>query len=190
VFLLLGIAGAVVPNRRGLFVGALAAVGMLMVLVGSYRSYHRISQERDELRARLEPVAPRFTIKAGVPYAGIPAAVNSLIIPDVHVVNWSNAPIDLRFTLLAADGSGSLGSDTRWSRASFGGTILPNPMHVDPHSSRGGRLAWIHHGGDLTQYLIAGVVLHVLDELSGLRIHIPLPTTSRGFDYPENVPAT
>jgi hypothetical protein len=127
-------------------------------------------------------------IKAGVPYAGIPSAVNSLIIPDVHVLNRSDGSLELTFTLLAADGSGPFESATTSARTVSAGTeVLPNPMHLDPHSSRKGRLAWLHGGGDPTKYVIAGVVLNVLDERSGLLVDIPLPTA--GFNYPETMTA-
>lgn len=127
-------------------------------------------------------------IKAGVPYAGIPSAVNSLIIPDVHVLNRSDGSLELTFTLLATDGSGPFESATTSARTVSAGTeVLPNPMHLDPHSSRKGRLGWLHGGGDPTKYIIAGVVLNVLDERSGLLVDIPLPTA--GFNYPETMTA-
>jgi hypothetical protein len=55
-------------------------------------------------------------------------------------------------------------------------------MHLDPGSSRNGRLIWVHGGGDTTPYVAAGVVLNVLEEKSGLRIDIPL--SNGGFEYP------
>ena len=167
----------------GLFSGFFTAAGMLIVLVGAYRAYDRVAQEPDEPRSQPEPDIAGFTINAAVPYAGIPSGVNSLIVPDVGVVNWSDTPIELRFTLLAADGSGPLESVITSSRTVSAGTaILPNPMHLDPRSSRNGRLIWVHGGGDVTQYVAAGVVLRVFEEQSGLRVDIPLP--SAGFEYP------
>jgi hypothetical protein len=56
-------------------------------------------------------------------------------------------------------------------------------MHLDPHSSRKGRLVWLHGGGEAAQYVIAGVVLDVRHEQSGLLVDIPLLTA--GFEYPE-----
>jgi hypothetical protein len=181
--LLLSIAGIVWVNWGGLSAGSFTAVGMLAVLVGAYRAHGRIAQGRDEPRSRPEPDNGRFTIKAAAPYAGIPSGVNSLIIPDVGVVNWSHTPIELRFTLLAADGSGPLESVITSSRTVAAGTVtLPNPMHLDPRSSRNGRLIWVHGGGDVTPYVAAGVVLNVLEERSGLRVDIPLSTA--GFAHP------
>ncbi len=183
VLLLVGIAGMVWFNWGGLSAGLFTAVGMLIVLVGAYRAYDRLGQEPDEPRSRSEPDRAGFTIKAAAPYAGIPSGVNSLIIPDVGVVNWSDTPIELRFTLLAADGSGPLESVITSSRTVAAGTVtLPNPMHLDPRSSRNGRLIWVHGGGDVTQYVAAGVMLRVLEEQSGLRVDIPLSTA--GFEYP------
>ncbi len=182
VLLLLGIAGAVLFDWGGVSAGLFTAAGMLIVLVGAYRAHDRIAQEPDEPQVRPEPGAG-FTIKAGVPYAGIPSGVNSLIVPDVGVVNWSDTPIELRFTLLAADGSGPLESVITSSRTVSAGTVtLPNPMHLDPRSGRNGRLIWVHGGGDVTQYVAAGVVLRVFEEQSGLRVDIPLSTA--GFEYP------
>lgn len=190
VFLVVGAAGAVLLNWGGYLAAGLTAVGMLLFLAGAYRAYHRVSQQRDELWARLDPDETRFTIKAAVPYADMPFVINRLIVPDVHVVNWSETPIQLRFTLLAADGSGILESDMAWSGASTAGTVLPNPMRLDCHSTRSGRLAWLHGGGEVTQYVIAGVVLRVRDELSELRADIPLPTPTSGYDCPERIAAT
>jgi hypothetical protein len=184
VFLLLGIATAAFVNRGELSAGFLIAVGMLIVLVGAYRACDRISQERDELRARLGPDGARFTINAAVPYAGIPPARNSLTIPDVSVINWSDAPLQLRFTLLAADGSGPFTNATATPRTASAGTVLANPIHLDPHSSRNGRLGWRHGDMDPTQYVIAGVVLRVLDEHSEVCVDIALPTASSGYQYP------
>ena len=182
VLLLLGIAGMVWITWGGFSAGLFTAVGMLIVLVGAYRAYDRIGQGRNDPRSQPESGAG-FTIKAAVPYAGIPSGVNSLIIPDVGVVNWSDTPIELRFTLLAADGSGPLESVITSSRTVSAGTVtLPNPMHLDPRSSRNGRLIWVHGGGDVTQYVGVGVVLDVLEEKSGLRVDIPLSTA--GFEYP------
>ena len=182
VLLLLGIAGTVWVNWGGLSAGLFTAVGMLIGLVGAYRAYDRTAQGRDEPRSQPEPGAG-FTIKAGVPYPGIPSGVNSLIVPDVGVVNWSDTPIELRFTLLAADGSGPLESVITSSRTVAAGTVtLPNPMHLDPRSSRNGRLIWVYGGGDVTQYVAAGVVLRVFEEQSGLRVDILLSTA--GFEYP------
>ncbi len=135
VLLLVGIAGPVVFDWGGLFSVFVIAVGMLIVVVGAYRAYDRIEQGRDEPGSRPEPDHVGFTIKAGVPYLGIPSGVNSLIIPDVGVVNWSDTPIELRFTLLATDGSGPLESVIISARTVSAGTaILPNPMHLDPRS--------------------------------------------------------
>jgi hypothetical protein len=188
VLLLPGIAAVASINRGGLTAGFLGAVGMLLVLVGAYRAYHRIAQERDELQARLEPDGARFTINAAVPYAAIPPAYNSLTIPDVSVINWSDAPLKLRFTLLAADGSGPLANATTTPRTASAGTVLANPMHLDPYSSRNGRLGWRHGDMDPTQYVIAGVVLRVLDEYSEVCVDIALPTASSGYQYPEPQP--
>ena len=81
-----------------------------------------------ELRAQLEHDTARFTIKAAVPYAGIPSAVNSLIIPDVYVLNRSDASLELTFTLLAADGSGPFESATTSARTvSAGDRSLAQP---------------------------------------------------------------
>ncbi len=183
LLLLVGIAGAVVFDWGGLFSEFLTAGGMLIVVVGAYRAYDRIAQGRDEPRSRPEPDHAGFTINAGVPYPGIPSGVNSLIIPDVGVVNWSNTPIELRLTLLAADGSGPLESVITSARTVSAGTaILPNPMHLDPRSSRNGRLIWVHGGGDVTQYVAAGVVLHILEEPSGVVVDIAL--SNAGFEYP------
>jgi len=190
VFLVVGIAGAVLLDWGGYFAAALTAVGMLLFLTGAYRTYHRVSQQRDELSGRLGPHETRLTIKAAVPYAEMPFVINRLIVPDVHVVNWSDQPIQLKFTLLAADGSGTLESNTAWFRARTAGTVLSNPMRLSPRSTRSGHLAWQHGGGELTQYVIAGVVLRVLDELSDLQADIPLPTQTKGYDCPERIAAT
>ena len=190
VFLVPGIAGAVLLDWGGYFAAALTAVGMLLFLTGAYRTYHRVSQQRDELWARLDPDETRFTIKAAVPYAEMPFVINRLILPDVHVVNWSDEPIQLKFTLVAADGSGILGSNTAWFRARTARTVLSNRMRLSPRSTRSGRLAWLHRGEDATQYVIAGVVLRVLDELSDLQADIPLPTQTKGYDCPERIAAT
>ena len=177
--LLVGIAGAAF-DWGGLSAGFLTAGGMLIVLAGAYRAYAHVSLERDELRARFDT---RFMIKAAVPYAVTPPGVNRLIIPDVNVLNRSAAPIELKFTLLAADGSGPFEKATTSSRTLSTGTFLPNPMHLDPHSSRNGRLGWLHGGIDPIQYAIAGVVLRVLDEQAGVRVDIPLPTAATGYEY-------
>ncbi len=178
LLLLVGIAGAVVLKWGAV----LAAVGMVIVLVGAYRAYHRIAQERDQPRSRPEPDHAGFTVNAGAPYAAIPSGLNSLIIPDVAVVNWSDTPIDLRFTLLAADGSGPIESVFASSRAVSVGLALSNPMHLGPRSSRNGRLIWVHGGGDATQYVTVGAVLRVLEESTEVFIDIGL--SNAGFEYP------
>ena len=178
LLLLLGIAGAVVLKWGAV----LAAVGMVIVLVGAYRAYHRIAQERDQPRSRPEPDHAGFTVNAGAPYAAIPSGLNSLIIPDVAVVNWSDTPIDLRFTLLAADGSGPIESVFASSRAVSAGLALSNPMHLGPRSGRNGRLIWVHGGGDATQYVAVGAVLRVLEESTEVLIDIGL--SNAGFEYP------
>ena len=181
--LLVGIAGAVLFSWTGLSAGFFTAVGMLIVLVAAYWASNRIAHEQHEPWSQSETDHARFTIKAAVPYAGIPSGVNSLIIPDVGVVNWSDTAIELRFTVLAADGSGPLESVIASSRTVSAGTAtLPNPMHLDPRSSRTGRLIWVHGGGDVTRYVAAGVALRVFEEKSGLRVDIPLPTA--GFQSP------
>ncbi len=98
------------------------------------------------------------------------------------MVNWSETPIDLRFTLLAADGSGPLESVISSSRTVSAGLALSNPMHLGPRSSGNGRLIWVHRGGDATQYLVAGAVLRVLEESSGVLVDIGL--SNAGFEYP------
>ncbi len=182
--LLVGIAGAVVFDWGGLFSGFLTAGGMLIVVVGAYRAYDHIAQGRAEPRSPPEADAG-FTIEAGVPYLGIPSGVNSPIIPDVGVVNSSDTPLELKFTLLAADGSGPLERVITSARTVSAGTaILPNPMHLDPRSSRNGRLIWVHGGGDVTQYVAAGVMLRVFEAPSGVLVDIPLPTAATGYEYP------
>lgn len=115
-------------------------------------------------------------------------AVNSLTIPHVYVVNRSDAPLDLTFTLLAADGSGPFESTTTSARTVSAGTeVLPNPMHVDPHSSRKLQLAWRHGGGDPAQHVIAGVVLDVRHGGRGYSLTSVSPTA--GFEYPESMTA-
>jgi len=182
LLLLVGIAGAVVLQWGAVSAPLLAAVGMVIVLVGASRAYHRIAAERDQPRSRPDPDHAGFTVNAGAPYAGIPSGVNSLIIPDVAVVNWSETPIDLRFTLLAADGSGPLESVISSSRTVSAGLALPNPMHLGPRSSRNGRLIWVHGGGDAAQYVAVGSVLRVLEESSGVLVDIGL--SNAGFKYP------
>ncbi len=183
VLLLVGTAGAVWFDWGGLFSGFFTAGGMLIVVVGAYRAYDRIAQGRDEPGSPPEADHVGFTIKAVVPYPGIPSGVNSLIIPDVGVVNWSDTPIELRLTLLAADGSGPLERVITSARTVSAGTaILPNPMHLDPRSSRNGRLIWVHGGGDVTQYVAAGVMLRVLEAPSRVVVDIALSTA--GFEYP------
>ncbi len=183
VLLLLGIVWAAVLGWGALLAALLTAAGMVIVLVGAYRAYHRIGQERAEPQSPPQPDEARFTIKAATPYTGIPSGVNSLIIPDVAVVNWSDTPIELSFTLLAADGTGPLDSVFTSSQpVAAGSQVLPNPMRLDPGSSRSGRLIWVHGGGDMTQYVTAGAVLRVLEEPSGEVVDIQLPTA--GFDHP------
>ncbi len=111
-----------------------------------------------------------------------PSGVNSLIVPDVGIVNWSDTPIELRFTLLAADGSGPLESVISSSRTVSAGLALSNPMHLGPRSSRNGRLIWVHGGGDAAQYVAVGSVLRVLEESSGVLVDIGL--SNAGFEYP------
>jgi hypothetical protein len=182
VLLVVGIAWIVVLAPGALPAGELTVVGMIIVLVGAYRAYRRVAPERDDPQTPPEPEAVRFTIKTGRPYAGIPSGLNSLIIPDVGVVNWSDTAIELSFTLLAADGSGTLESVITSSRTVSTGLALRNPMQLDPHSSDNGRLIWVHGGGDPTQYLAAGAALRVVEEQTGVLLDIPLSTD--GFDYP------
>jgi len=60
-------------------------------------------------------------------------------------------------------------------------------MYLDPCFSRTGRLIWVHGGGDTTPYVAAGVTLRVIEEQSGLRVDIPLPTA--GFQSPTLTPS-
>jgi hypothetical protein len=183
VLLVLAVAWMAVLAPGALPAAVIAVIGLVIVLVGAYRAYGRIAEEKDERRPRREPDEARFTIKAATPYTGIPSGVNSLIIPDVAVVNWSDTPIELSFTLLAADGSGPIDSMITSSQpVAAGSQVLPNPMRLDPRSSRNGRLIWIHGGGDMTQYATAGAALRVLEEPSGEVVDIQLPTA--GFDHP------
>jgi hypothetical protein len=182
VLLVVGIAWIVVLESGALPGGVLAVVAILIILVAAYRAYRRVAPEHDDPQTRPEPDDVWFTIKTGRPYAGIPSALNSLIIPDVGVVNWSDTAIELTFTLVAADGSGTLEDVITSSRTVSTGLALSNPMQLDPHSSDNGRLIWVHGGGDPTQYLAAGAALRVTEEHTRVSLDIPLSTD--GFAYP------
>jgi hypothetical protein len=161
-------------------VGQVSEAGLNFVRVcGDYRP---VAPEQDDPQTRPEPDDVRFTIKTGRPYAGVPSALNRLIIPDVAVVNWSDTAIKLTFTLLAADGSGTLEDVITSSRTVSTGLALSNPMQLAPHSSDNGRLIWVHGGGDPTQHLAAGAALRVAEEQTRVSIDIPLSTN--GYEYP------
>ena len=182
VLLVVGIAWIVVLESGALPAGVLTVVAILIILVGAFRAYRRVVPEQEDPQTRPEPDDVRFTIKTGRPYAGIPSALNSLIIPDVGVVNWSDTAIELTFTLLAADGSGTLEEVITSSRTVSTGLALSNPMQLGPHSSDNGRLIWVHGGGNPTQYLAAGAALRVAEEQTRVSLDIPLSTA--GFEYP------
>jgi hypothetical protein len=172
---------------RGFPIWAVAGIGFLVVITGAFLAYRDVALERDELLAESTTDGPRFKVEAGMPYyARFGGKQQTLVVPEMYLVNRSDRPIELRFSLQPPDAISELFDSRSGLFAPRGSDFFVNPLHLPAHSSDRGRLGWEAGSADLTEVVVDGVSLLVVEEHSGETVAISLPTQVGGFAYPED----